>query len=379
MNRSDFEKAVPPMPNGFYQAMEAALARAGKEERVIHQRRKLRVALIAALVALCLVGTAFAITRGFGVLDFIGDYAGANEVLPQAAELVTLLAQVPEVRTSRVIYRAGEAIAVDGKVSVTIEARPIDADKYMMMDDGGWGDPSVWVGESEKTYEQLAKELGKTLLCLRTTPKSVNGVALPEDGCSTKLDGDTLYLYGELELPPGVGEGPLQLTYEVSDYEVYGAVQVNENTVQTLSGETEEAELAFTVTPGDGILDALSLKGPVRGRDMTVDSATFTRTPFESRIAVTYTVDPAAAQALGEDSIYCSFFWMREKEGLAEMAGDAASAHTAPAGTSERGSTYESRRTWQTIEDLPDVIYLRPYYWDSESWGEVIELTVKEG
>lgn len=378
MNRSDFEKAVPPMPNGFYQAMEAALSRAREEERVIQRRGKLRLALIAALVALCLFGTAFALTGGFGVLDFMGDYAGANEILPQAAELVTPLAQVPEARTSRAVYRPGEAIAVNGKVSATIEVRLTDPEKYLMMEDGGWGDPSDCPSGSDKTYAQLAKEQGKTLLCVGIMPKTVNDIALLGSGLSSRLDGDTLYLYGEFELPQGVGDGPLEVTYEVSDYEVYGAQGLDDGAIAIQYGESEYAALTFNVASGDDTLDALSLQGPVRGRDMTVTGATFTRTPFESQITVTYTVDQAAAQSITEDSPYCSFFWMRDKEGLQEMQGDVSSANTVRIDQSGEGSIYESRRKWQTIQTLPDVVYLRPYYWDSESWGDVIELTVKE-
>jgi len=119
-----FGKAVPPTSERFHLAMEYALDHLEeKEEKRV--RRKLSFGAVLALVlALALMATAFALTNGFGILGF---YFGGNQAseIPESAQALvqTDLGMVEKygyrIRLSEAVYAGPNVLLL---VDVTIPA-----------------------------------------------------------------------------------------------------------------------------------------------------------------------------------------------------------------------------------------------------------------
>lgn len=363
MTRMDFKKAVPETPNAFTEAMRKAM---NNMQEVQIRRKKPKTLLVAALVgAILLVGTAFALTNGFGVFDFWNRYE-RNEILPEALELVEPLNDVASVETQRVRYRAVDAAATDGKISATVVAELKEPEKFILMDDA-WGDPLAVPEGFDKSYEQLAKESGRTLVCVDPMI-TING-EFSGGSVSDKLEGGKLYLYAETDYD-GKTDESIQVTYELTDYEVYGST-ASTYSVQVHTDEGEKTSISFEIEPKSEVLESRTFDVNWSMGEITVERVTVERTPFYTRVSVIY----SAPDEPSNDAVLASFFFTSDQAGEKPFEVDNERAMT----THIEGNRFKTIRYWQTMTTLPETIYLRPFFWDDYKWGEVMSLTTKDG
>lgn len=90
MNRDDFRRAVPPMPEHFIHAMDETLERIERTENMNgkHKKKQARTLLLIAAMLALLVGTAAAVGTRYGIFDFMNRVADPIVPLESAKEVI---------------------------------------------------------------------------------------------------------------------------------------------------------------------------------------------------------------------------------------------------------------------------------------------------
>ena len=212
MKMHDFENAFGEAPDSFELAMQQAL---GKDTRMIS--RSMKGLLIAAVLAILMIGTAFAATRGFGLLDMLAGRLPVNEQMENMVQTASQNKGEQKDFTATI----EEAISDGMQAYFTVRIAPTDPAKTLLIP---WAEQSTEIPEGfEKSYAELAKEQGKQLFVIdahNTWTGAYNFYATDE--LSKRRDGDDMVLsYAMPAVPDRDDESKLTIHCGVIGYELY--------------------------------------------------------------------------------------------------------------------------------------------------------------
>lgn len=354
--------------------------------------------ILVALIAVLVAGTALAVTRSWGVLDFQNQ---SVTTLPEANEVVADLTGEPAVSSEMVRYQLQDAMLVEKHLKLTVVAEPTDVNKYILADD--WASSQCTVPGTDKTCWQLAQETGRTVARTGFTSMKVNGINTQIDASQQVLEGNKVITYLSVEKLLGDLSGEVQVECTFFDNAVLGVREVEEDVEGEKSvrldedwGEENEVTLRFSITADAGKQETVRFKGPFPCEYMDIQWVEMTRTPAATYLNLRYTVHEDIPQEVADQLIYMGIQWVDGPDGTEFKGGggtlgqevgttgwddsgndfyidEHGESHYAP-----QGRSYMDRTEYDAIGEFPEVIYLRPFYKEMGKWGRAIELKLSE-
>ena len=215
MRRDELKNAFGEPPVEFDASLNRALANI-PDERPAHRRYKIAPLIAAIVCALALGGAALAVANNWDIFDMMGRSRSASD----DSDTLRALSQSPDmvVEGKWATYTLSEAVFDGRSLNVTINARPHDPAKVLLMSDyctdvddlapeyGGDNEPS---GE---TFAQKAAREGSTLVM---TGMSISGAGAGDQGGSEYYNADgSLTLYAHCLLD-GDASGQQRFTCQV--------------------------------------------------------------------------------------------------------------------------------------------------------------------
>lgn len=222
MRRDELKNAFGEPLIEFDASLNRALANI-PDERHAHRRYKIAPLIAAIVCALALGGAALAVANNWDIFDMMGRSRSASD----DSDTLRALSQSPDmvVEGKWVTYTLSEAVFDGRSLNVTINARPHDPAKVLLMSDyctdvddlapeyGGDNEPS---GE---TFAQKAAREGSTLVM---TGMSISGAGASDQGGSEYYNADgSLTLYAHCLLD-GDASGQQRFTCHIREREVNG-------------------------------------------------------------------------------------------------------------------------------------------------------------
>jgi len=172
MQRDDWRRAFGETP-GPVAARIADTLRNLEEEKPV-RKMSFRVVLIAAIITLLLVGTAFAVANEMGLLDasFFGLFSSLTE------DDVIQIADQPSAETDLVRYTVTEAAVNDNTLVVAVRVELLDPDKYLFWEErdklADYLEPGSFKGSSFATLGDLIDASGRKLVGAMMSDVRVN-------------------------------------------------------------------------------------------------------------------------------------------------------------------------------------------------------------
>lgn len=387
MRKDEWQSAFGAVPESFENSVAKGLRRLETPKTI--RRWSVKAAAIAAAAILALSGTALAVAKHWGSLDYLN--RRAQQTLPEATGLVEDLSSVPSVSTQRVKYSAQDMLCDGNMIFVTVMAEPLDPNALLAM-----------VGDSPDT---LRLENGDEL---PLDDKNAKGTSLKELSQSHPLilvdmPGPDLFTIGEnaSELVPDDIQGstvlmdgklyftlrlrcktdqPVNMRCTFRDYEVIGCETepASEPDMPDQSyfvfGDAAQTGFDLKVTPRREVLNQARFDGPIDCEYMTINSIDFETTAVGTYMTMEYTIKDGLTPKQLEATDIISFNMMDDPnstEFTNGLGGDL---------TPKDGNRIVERRIFPAMDKLPETIYLRPCYKGGEesTWGATIELKLAD-
>lgn len=374
MNRDDWRSAFGPVPASFERRVADALDRIEEQNNMKRYGIKM-IALVAAAVLL-LSATALALTGKFGALDFLNRWR--DTTLPQAAELVTDLSKSAGVSSSRVAYSAQDMLYDGSTLVVTFAAEPLDQEALLIGADELLSDRRIENGETitgaqhEGPYKTI-EELGQGRPIIRVGLPHLT-VAQGNAHINDEYEGDYYALDGKLYYYVRMGlESAEPLTLDC----VFTDQLMSEDKEEQL----ERVSTRFDVTPQNAAFQQAKVEGPVDLEYITVNEAQLKLTPVAAYLTLEYTVHENLTDAQREAVDIVSFNLQSDagdEDFTSGMQGCITPVDTQyQYGQAPDGHRFRVEVSCDALKEIPDQLYLRPYYKLTGEWGAAVAL-VKE-
>ncbi len=155
MRRDELKNAFGEPPIEFDASLNRALANI-PDERPAHRRYKIAPLIAAIVCALALGGAALAVANNWDIFDMMGRSRSASD----DSDTLRALSQSPDmmVEGKWATYTLSEAVFDGRSLNVTINARPHDPAKVLLMSDY-CTDVDDWRPNTAATTSQAAKRL----------------------------------------------------------------------------------------------------------------------------------------------------------------------------------------------------------------------------
>lgn len=139
-----FENVIPPTPEAFHETIESTLRKTSAKLDVRPARLRATVILAAALIAILLAGTGFAIVNQISLWDFLKGYSTYDipaELPPQTDVVNQSLSSDDYVFTVLEAYREGRTATILARISENAKVSKLDEQLpwetvYVEMEDG---------------------------------------------------------------------------------------------------------------------------------------------------------------------------------------------------------------------------------------------------
>lgn len=233
---NQLDQAYEPTPDDFHQAIQRRLT------SLSEQRKKafpVRAALIAALCAALLAGTALALGK-LGVLHFLTRRVAGG---PDAA-IVERNVALPIRQTCDSDFLTADVrdLWMDGnRLAVCFHLEPKEPERYRLLAETDIGTDGerfdrIWWNGQILSFDQWLPE-GKQMLIISPQAMEVGGVRLPvSQDWMPQQQGETFYVEGDLSRlisRQGVPDGTITVTVAV-DVSVYGT-EIHETALLTVA------------------------------------------------------------------------------------------------------------------------------------------------
>lgn len=373
-------------PDAFNTFVEDIHKQLVEEEQMKLKHKSIGGIWVFAIVLLLVMGTALAVTGGFGVLDF-KEPANPDALVQNVQDLTGNQA----VETPLVIYQVQDALIDGSHLMFTIACEAKEPEKYMLVPDS---DPRVAAGFSEKTYEDLAKEMGKEMLYVAPPLVSIEGEDVPFSIQSSIQEGKLYWLLEPQDVT--LKSGMVEVACKLHDSPLYGAEYVKE-TDESLGvdgylipdfGEGNDATLTFSVENMEKVAKAETVRfiGPIETEYAAIDWVEYTRENLATRLRVQFTLHENLS---ADDLEMIKMLNFRVVNGPDDEHGIGMNGST---GRLDGKADLENIAGVIFLQDMalqqdgietapdgfPDVIYLRPRY-TGRVFGEIITLPISEG
>lgn len=155
-----------------------------------------KVVLVAAVLTLVLGTTAFASVKRLGLNDFFTKY---GKSLPeQSTPLVENEVKQEASKQELVSFRVREAVCDSQSIYVVLEAKPIDAEKYLLLAlDVMYNDPVANMGitsEYKETLVDYAKRTNRQMLSVHPSLSDNGTYIMHSADCTTEEDGTVVFI-----------------------------------------------------------------------------------------------------------------------------------------------------------------------------------------
>lgn len=377
----DINNAFGRTPESFERFVESTLRQKQREEQSQMKHKGLNGVLVFVLVIALLAGTAFALTSGFGLTDFRNRHG--MPMLPEASEQIADLSRVESAESLLVRYHMQEALVDGDRLLLTFAAEPVAPDKHLLM--GVMELPTDFPEGSDRSYEQIAKEEGKTLVEVSAPGISINGQTGGGGSADFVYQEGKLIYYVEGTGLPLDGD-TLPITCAFADREIYSVKEVHREdgsiSYPVDAGELNRSEIVFKIKPNRAAPDLLRFEGPFACERMNVNWVELSRTAAATYLRVEYTVNENLTEEDREALEFMHLHIMRSAEDEDFPQGGSGSTAIVQEGSvtgQPDGTTYLQETVWPAMDAFPEAIYLRPYYKLLGEWGEAIVLNAAEG
>jgi hypothetical protein len=348
-----FQFVFPEAPEPFDQAILRALHEEGGVRPVRHIGRRL---LIAACLLLLLSAVCYAVVKGLGILDLLRDRGGVQPA-GSAAQLVQPLPEQTGGQFDGVHLTVEEALTDGRQLYFTARFALEIPGGVVLLGDGD--SASGEVGESGKTFAQLAKKAGCPLMRAEITNVQIDGNDAEDiEMVDTARDeNDLVYAF---RVPSRAGGGaPLQLTLSAALTDV---LDQGENRTQRreLTAQVRATSRAASYT-WDGPLT-------LSGFGCEIRSVHLTLTPVATYADVEYAPLPGATHAqLQAVSNMPLQFEDEAGRGIASGLGGS---------TECDGDVNVQHSILPSFEALPDALLLGPYDDENGRFYESVTLSI---
>ncbi len=360
----DWKNVFGEVPDSFQKSMRAALSRIKEREVMQHKiikRSKLRAVLIATLVLL-LGTTAYAAALHFGVISFF-DRGGKQ--LPENAQCIIQTAvpqQTPE--AALVAFSIREAVYDAEQFYVVVEARPVDADKYLLLCmDAMPDDPAGNMGieDTGATLKELAAQQGKKLLQVGAGIFLGDQYVMDTADYVTEADGTVVMMLSG----KGMGNaGAQQFTCKttVTHYDENGSI---------LMDRVERANLPFTLraaSAGDITVYKQQQPSIVEGTGVRVERVELKRTALDIYAELYYTIDPSATKE--EKALVADGLWFEYLDSDGNRLADGLRGTGSIEETGD--GSFVQKTSLASMETLPSSITIRAFdCWEKTRYGSI--------
>ena len=387
MRKSEWQKAFGDTPASFQNSVSQALSRLESQRKV--RRRSVKVAAIVAAAAITLSGTALALARHWNSLDYLNGFQ-QPQTLPEATALLEDLSSTPSASTARVKYSAQDMVYDGNQLVVTFVAEPLQENTLLIgvdelpdtarMENGDSRTEGENQADDGVTLEELSRKyqlvwVGMPNLIIGG--KNADALGL-DDGT---LGGDYFSMDGKLYYSVRMqleSDQPLDITCEFNDAQVSDIVedQPSDPEIPVLrefaTESSEQASLRLTVKPQKEILSRAHFDGPMECEYMTIDSIDIERTALATYLTLEYTVKDNLTPEQLEEVDIISFNLMNSPDSTEFSSG--LGGYT----MQDSENHYISYHELTAMSEMPETLYLRPFYKASGTWGNAIELKLSD-
>ncbi len=387
MRKSEWQKAFGDTPASFQNSVSQALSRLESQRKV--RRRSVKVAAIVAAAAITLSGTALALARHWNSLDYLNGFQ-QPQTLPEATALLEDLSSTPSASTARVKYSAQDMVYDGNQLVVTFVAEPLQENTLLIgvdelpdtarMENGDSRTEGENQADDGVTLEELSRKyqlvwVGMPNLIIGG--KNADALGL-DDGT---LGGDYFSMDGKLYYSVRMqleSDQPLDITCEFNDAQVSDIVedQPSDPEIPVLrefvTESSEQASLRLTVKPQKETLSRAHFDGPMECEYMTIDSIDIERTALAAYLTLEYTVKDNLTPEQLEEVDIISFNLMNSPDSTEFSSG--LGGYTMQDGENH----YISYHELTAMSEMPETLYLRPFYKASGTWGNAIELKLSD-
>lgn len=387
MRKSEWQKAFGDTPASFQNSVSQALNRLESQRKV--RRRSVKVAAIVAAAAITLSGTALALARHWNSLDYLNGFQ-QPQTLPEATALLEDLSSTPSASTARVKYSAQDMVYDGNQLVVTFVAEPLQENTLLIgvdelpdtarMENGDSRTEGENQADDGVTLEELSRKyqlvwVGMPNLIIGG--KNADALGLDDGtlgGNYFSMDGK-LYYSVRMQLE---SDQPLDITCEFNDAQVSDIVedQPSDPEIPVLrefvTESSEQASLRLTVKPQKEILSRAHFDGPMECEYMTIDSIDIERTALATYLTLEYTVKDNLTPEQLEEVDIISFNLMNSPDNTEFSSG--LGGYTMQDGENH----YISYHELTAMSEMPETLYLRPFYKASGTWGNAIELKLSD-
>lgn len=356
MSKPKFQDAFGRAPESFNRFVENTLAARMEEEQMKLKHKSIGGVWVLAIVLLLLMGTALALTGGFGVLEF----RSVND--PALTDKVVDLSEIPAVETAIARYQVTDALLDNNNLMLTITAEALDPETYMMVN----GDDRTAAMGLDKTFGQLAKEAGKKMLHSMPTKLLVNGALPPQTMFDYRFEDGKIHWLLEvrgLDIPGG----ELKIDCEFTDFILNGTTVVQESdemqSIKYHKSAENKAILSFAMQVESIKGETIRFAGPIETECATVDWVEITRSSLGtySRIQFTVHSDMTEEEAKLLRSVSFSFAYdAKGKDRLQGSGGSTARVDGKMEYDDLRGIAQLAQMTWAPLDASPETLYLMP-------------------
>ena len=360
----DYKNVFGEVPDSFVKSMRNALSRIKEREAMQHRiikRSKLRAVLVATLLLL-LGTTAYAAALHFGVISFF-DRRGKQ--LPENAQCIIQTAVPQETPNAALVaFSVREAVYDAEQFYVVVEARPVDADKYLLLCmDAMPDDPAGNMGieDTDDTLKELAAQQGKALLQVGAGIFIGDQYVMDTADYVTEADGTVVMMLSG-KGTGSVGEQQFTCKTTVTRYDEKGSI---------LMDSVEHASFPFTLkaaSAGDMTVYKQQQPSIVEGTGVKVERVEFKRTALDIYAELYYTIDTSATKE--EKALVADGLWF---EYLDENGNRLADGLTGTGSIEATGNgSFVQKTSLASVETLPSSIVIRAYdCWEKTRYGSI--------
>ncbi|MDO4357502.1 MAG: hypothetical protein Q4E13_13455 [Clostridia bacterium] len=375
MRRDEWQRAFGGTPEVLERRVQDTLNNLQEEKKV---KRKLSVTISIALAAvLALTGTAFAVANGMGIVDFMSRF---GEVPAQIGEVIEE-AQGDGVSTSRVKYTAQEVVFNGDTVQMTVVCEPMDPEHVVLLgvdeleEDlrmaNGDSVPSTYETDdpSWMTVKEYAEQNGLEMVRAEASI-GLNGASADYVSRDGRL---YYYMRGtfEQDARPELGE----------DGKYHLKVAVVDRLCEDEQVEREELDVAVA---GKAAQDksVLAFAESIDMGAYTIDGIEISVSKQETALNLRYTVKEDLTEAEQWDMESLTFTLMKDDVSAEEIdgwGGGAKPLGEADNGGDMSGQSFLMTRSYDSLEEMPEHFYIRPYNYDLGEYGKLIVLSTADG
>ncbi|MFT4146115.1 MAG: hypothetical protein QM644_16820 [Mobilitalea sp.] len=321
---------------------------------------KKRVVLFAAALTLVIGTTAYASIRQWGLNDFFA--RSGKELSEQASTLIDKDVAQENTENALVNFKVREAICDNETISVVLEAKPVNSDKYLLLAlDASYKDPLVNMGieaNDGETIVEYARETNREMLSVNPSLSNNGEYISFSSDYTTEEDGTVVFILNGTNTNKAEN---ITLTCNTAVY----PIDLNGN-----AGELIRDSFDFQLNnKSTEVINVYQMSNPtvVEDTGVIVDKVEISRTELGLYTELTFHIAPEASNdmiAIAKDSLWFEYLDENGNTWQSGLTG-IGSIEVISEGVFVQKNNF-------SLQDLPETITVRAFdCWSKTIFGEV--------